>query len=71
MDFYRINERSLFKDLIEKLDEAKKNAKYIGNSANHFIPKNLRPNWIEIIESLKAEIENLQRASGKQNQNLH
>ena len=68
MDFYRINGRNLFKELIEKLDEAKKNARYIGNSANHFIPKNLRPNWIEIIESLKAEIENLQQST-KQNQN--
>jgi len=68
LDFYRINGRNLFKELIEKLDEAKKNARYIGNSANHFIPKNLRPNWIEIIESLKAEIENLQQST-KQNQN--
>ena len=59
LNFYKISERDLFKELIKKLDEAKKNAKYIGNSTNHFIPKNLRPNWIEIIESLKAEIENL------------
>ena len=65
LNFYKISGSNLFKELIKKLDEAKKNAKYIGNSANHFIPKNLRPNWIEIIESLKAEIENLQQSSRK------
>lgn len=51
--FYRIGRKNFSDELITKLDEAKRNAKYIGNSTNHFIPKALRPNWEEMIESLK------------------
>ena len=53
LKFYRIGEENFSSGLITKLEEAKKNAKYIGNSTNHFIPKALRPNWEEMIESLK------------------
>jgi len=56
LDFYRID-RNFFENVTGKLDEVRKNARYIGNSTNHFIPKYLRPNWVEMIESLKGEIE--------------
>ena len=58
LEFYHI-EGEFWGGLIEKLDYAKKNARYIGNSTNHFIPKSLRPNWEGMIESLKLRIEEL------------
>ncbi len=56
--FYRI-EGDFWGELISKLSQAKKNVRQIGNSANHFIPKALRPNWEELIESLRFRIEEL------------
>ncbi|WP_456365936.1 nucleotidyl transferase AbiEii/AbiGii toxin family protein [Thermococcus sp.] len=56
--FYRI-EGDFWDGLISKLSQAKKNARQIGNSTNHFIPKALRPNWEELIESLNFRIEEL------------
>lgn len=53
--FYRIK-GNFFVDLIGRLNDAEKNAKYIGNSTNHFIPQHLRPNWKELIITLKEEI---------------
>ncbi|WP_228359811.1 nucleotidyl transferase AbiEii/AbiGii toxin family protein [Thermococcus sibiricus] len=50
--FYRI-EGDFWSELIDKLAQAKENARQIGNSTNHFIPKTLRPNWEELIESLR------------------
>jgi predicted nucleotidyltransferase component of viral defense system len=58
LEFYHI-EDEFWRGLIEKLDYAKNNARYIGNSTNHFIPKSLRPNWEEMTESLKLRIEEL------------
>ncbi|CAD5243349.1 nucleotidyl transferase AbiEii/AbiGii toxin family protein [Thermococcus camini] len=58
-EFYHINNEDFLRSLIKKLDYAKENARYIGNSTNHFIPKSLRPNWEEMIESLKLRIEEL------------
>ncbi|ASI98374.1 hypothetical protein A3L02_01735 [Thermococcus celer Vu 13 = JCM 8558] len=46
-------------ELIVKLPQAKKNARGIGNSTNHFIQKTLSPNWEELIESLHFKIEEL------------
>jgi predicted nucleotidyltransferase component of viral defense system len=60
LEFYHIGNRGFRNDLIRKLDYAKKNALYIGNSTNHFIPRSLRPNWVEMIESLKLRIEGLE-----------
>lgn len=60
LEFYHIGD-GFWRGLIEKLDYARKNARYIGNSTNHFIPKSLRPNWEEMIESLKLRIEELGR----------
>lgn len=45
-----------FEKIVEKTDELQENARYIGNSTNHFIPKNLRPNWKIFIRGLKEKI---------------
>lgn len=58
LKFYRI-EGNFYQGLIRRLNEAEKNAKYIGNSTNHFIPGRLRPNWGELMITLKEEIVNL------------
>ena len=43
-------------ELIRKLDEMLSNSYYIGNAANHFIPRNLRPDWDIFIRMLKEKI---------------
>ncbi len=58
LKFYRI-EGNFYQGLIRRLNEAEKNAKYIGNSTNHFIPGRLRPNWRELMITLKEELVNL------------
>ncbi len=58
--FYHI-EGDFWGDLVSRLSQAKKNARQIGNSTNHFIPKTLRPNWEELVESLRFRIEELKR----------
>ena len=55
-DHYRIKRDSFPKDLIDKMHILKKNATYIGNSTNHFIPRLRRPDWRTFIDSL---IQNL------------
>jgi len=44
-------------DLIKKIDEMYSNSHYIGNTTNHFIPRNLRPDWDVFIKGLKEKIE--------------
>jgi len=43
-------------ELIRKLDEMLSNSYYIGNATNHFIPRNLRPDWNIFIRMLKEKI---------------
>lgn len=43
--------------LLVKLREARKNVTYIGNSTNHFIPRDLRPDWRMFIDTLIAKLE--------------
>ncbi|MDG6220575.1 MAG: nucleotidyl transferase AbiEii/AbiGii toxin family protein [Candidatus Thermoplasmatota archaeon] len=38
------------------LKTAMSNVKYIGDSTNHFIPRNLRPNWKEMIRTLAEDL---------------
>ena len=57
LDFYNMDKTQFPKDLLRKLQEARKNAFYIGNSTNHFIPRDLRPDWKIFIETLKLKIE--------------
>ena len=56
LPFYKIDE-DIFTGLLEKLDSSKGRANYIGNTANHFIPKKLRFNWEETIATLYNVIE--------------
>jgi predicted nucleotidyltransferase component of viral defense system len=56
-EHYRIKMESFPKDLIDKLHTLRKNAIYIGNSTNHFIPRQRRPDWRTFIDSLIQNIE--------------
>lgn len=56
-DFYNMDKTQFPRDLLRKLQEARKNAFYIENSTNHFIPRDLRPDWKIFIETLKLKIE--------------
>jgi len=47
---------NFIQELIKKLDEIHSNSNYIGNTTNHFIPRNLRPNWDVFIRMLKEKI---------------
>lgn len=57
LGFYKINPKSFINKLLLQLKEARKNAYYIGNSTNHFIPANLRPDWKVFIDTLNLKIE--------------
>lgn len=57
LEIYKINQTDFEKELIMKLKTARKNASYIGNTTNHFIPRNLRPNWKILIDTLISKIE--------------
>ena len=57
LDFYRIDQQEFSDDLQLKLEAAKENSYYIGNSANHFIPRNLRPNWKIFIDTLISKVK--------------
>lgn len=54
--------REFFKSIGKKLKGAKENAHYIGNSANHFIPTTLRPEWKMFIGTLAQKIRGLAEA---------
>lgn len=56
---YHINleHQVFFEKLEEKIEDIESNSKYIGNSTNHFIPKELRPNWTIFIRELKEKIK--------------
>ncbi len=57
LDFYRIDKGDFLKELVSRLRNAKENSSFIGNSANHFIPRNLRPDWKLFIDTLPLKIE--------------
>jgi predicted nucleotidyltransferase component of viral defense system len=57
LDFYKVNQASFLNELLLRLKEARKNTYYIGNSTNHFIPRNLRPDWKVFIDTLMLKIE--------------
>ena len=54
---YKIRPGSFPGDLIDKLHELRKNAVYIGNSTNHFIPRTRRPDWRTFIDTLSQNLE--------------
>ncbi len=53
------HKEQLYPGIIKVMDRVKSNARYIGNSANHFIPVELRPNWEELIGTLREELVDL------------
>lgn len=57
LEFYKIDKAFFLNELLLRLKDAKGNSNFIGNSANHFIPKNLRPNWKIFIDTLISKIE--------------
>ena len=57
LDFYRIDKDDFLNELVLRLRNAKENSSFIGNSANHFIPRNLRPDWKLFIDTLSLKIE--------------
>ncbi|MCD5409394.1 MAG: nucleotidyl transferase AbiEii/AbiGii toxin family protein [Methanocellales archaeon] len=57
LDFYKVNPQGFLNELLLRLKEARKNAYYIGNSTNHFIPRNLRPDWKVFIDTLMLKTE--------------
>ena len=57
LGFYKMNQEKFLDELLARLKEARKNAYYIGNSTNHFIPRNLRPDWKVFIDTLLLKIE--------------
>jgi len=64
LDFYRISQLGFPDDLMLRLEDARKNSYYIGNSTNHFIPRNLRPDWKIFIDTLILKIERTLRKIG-------
>ena len=59
LDFYRIDKKDFLDNLILRLKNAKANSYFIGNSTNHFIPRNLRPNWKVFIDTLIIKMKDL------------
>lgn len=57
LDFYRLNHDNFLDSLLIRLKDVRKNAYYIGNSTNHFLPRELRPNWEIFIDTLILKIE--------------
>jgi len=57
LDFYKINQSMFPNELLSRLKNARKNAYYIGNSTNHFIPRNIRPDWRVFIDTLMLKTE--------------
>ncbi len=55
--FYQIEYASFPAALAEKMNVLRKNARYIGNSTNHFIPVGRRPDWKTFIDSLARKLE--------------
>ncbi len=57
LDFYRIDKPDFLDNLLSRLRDAEKNSYYIGNSANHFISRDIRPDWNAFIDTLIFKIE--------------
>lgn len=57
LDFYRLDHANFLDSLLTNLKGVRGNAYYIGNSTNHFIPRDLRPNWEILIDTLILKIE--------------
>ena len=56
LDFYRVEEQKFPDELRLRLKRARENSYYIGNSTNHFISRDLRPDWKLFIDTLILKI---------------
>lgn len=59
INFYRIDKKDFLDNLLLRLKNAKANSYFIGNSTNHFIPRNLRPNWKIFIDTLVLKLKDI------------
>lgn len=59
LNFYRIDKTDFPDNLLKRLKDAKANSYFIGNSTNHFIPRNLRPNWKVFIDTLVIKLKDI------------
>ncbi len=59
LNFYRIDEKDFMDNFLLRLKNAKANSYFIGNSTNHFIPRNLRPNWKVFIDTLVLKLKDI------------
>ena len=57
LGFYRIDKENFRDALLLRLRNARKNSYYIGNSTNHFIARDLRPDWKVFIDTLILKTE--------------
>ena len=57
LEFYKIEKESFFIKLVEKLKKANENYRYIQNSANHYVPTRMRPDWRIIINELLVHMK--------------
>lgn len=57
IEFYKLDRSTFVKELLQSVENARKNAYYIGNSTNHFIPRKRRPDWDAFIATLALKIE--------------
>ncbi|CAJ36712.1 nucleotidyl transferase AbiEii/AbiGii toxin family protein [Methanocella arvoryzae] len=58
-EHYKVEKEGFYDRLAQKLQDAKKNSFYVGNSTNHFIPARLRPDWKIFIATLGQKIERM------------
>ena len=59
LKFYKVDQFKFPNEILSRLKAARKNAYYIGNSTNHFIPSSLRPDWKTFIDTLNLKIERM------------
>ncbi len=59
LNFYRIEKKDFLDNLLLRLKNAKANSYFIGNSANHFMPRKLRPNWKVFIDTLGLKLKDI------------
>ena len=59
LKFYKVDQFKFSNEILSRLKAARKNAYYIGNSTNHFIPRRLRPDWKSFIDTLIPKIERM------------
>ncbi|MBS3151638.1 nucleotidyl transferase AbiEii/AbiGii toxin family protein [Candidatus Woesearchaeota archaeon] len=57
----KLTVKAFLSALLIKIGQLKENSYYIGNSTNHYLPKELRPEWSIFIGTLEQKIERLKQ----------